>query len=281
MKILVVGGNSSLGRSFHKTLTSRHTVVTAGRSSCDVLWDVTQDIDPYLFGRDFDVIVNTAANFGGHDLNGFKDTLDTNVTGMLRICELAKKLQIRHVIHISSMSAALKEDSPYYTSYAISKRYSEDVGRLYLRNSGIGLTVLRPTQIYGDTGMGKRQPFIYNVIESALSNRDIIIHGSHAALRNYIFIDDLAGILERSIHTQPVGVFYAGTMDDVSYLGLAHTAVKVTGSSSKVYFDSSKADICDNVFAKDDSLFKKLEFWPKTPLDVGLVHTIARLNEKV
>ena len=63
MRVLIVGGNSTLAQALIPMLSAFAEVITAGRSGCDVALDLNGDIDAGRMPRDIDVLVNAAASF--------------------------------------------------------------------------------------------------------------------------------------------------------------------------------------------------------------------------
>jgi nucleoside-diphosphate-sugar epimerase len=50
--------------------------------------------------------------------------------------------------------------SPFYSSYALTKKQGDELAESYCRANKIPLTILRPSQIYGDSdSFAKHQPF--------------------------------------------------------------------------------------------------------------------------
>ena len=265
MKILIVGGTAALSISLIKVLKKEHTVITAGRKNCDIYLDLNQDIDASDFPKDIDTIIHVAASFGGKAYLDFKDAISANVLGILRIAQLSKELNVQHLILLSSMYVCLSVCSPYYTQYALTKKQSEEIALLFAKENNINLTILRPTQIYGnDKNFAKNQPFFYHMLEKAKNGEDIFIYGNHDALRNYIYVDDLNEIISRVVEKKVLGIFYCGTMTDVSYSEIAKSAQLVYGNGGKVKFLKDKEDIPNNIFDKDNALYEIINYYPNT-----------------
>lgn len=265
MKILIIGGTSALAVSLIKTLEKEHTIITAGRKNCDIYFNLNEDIDACSFPKDIDIVLHIAASFGGQTYLEFKDAISVNVIGTLRVSQLTKELNVKHLILISSMYVCLSVCSPYYTQYALTKKQSEEVALLFAKENNLNLTILRPTQIYGnDISFAKNQPFFYHMLEKAKKGENITIYGNHDALRNYIYEDDLNEIIKRVIEKKVIGVFYCGTMIDVSYSEIAKSAQLIYGNGGEVVFLRDKENIPDNVFDKDNTLYEKINYYPNT-----------------
>lgn len=228
------------------------------------------------FPRNIDTVIHIAASFGGKTYPEFKDAINTNVLGTLKVCQLSKELDIKHFILISSLSVCLPITSPYYTPYALTKKQAEEVTSLYCKNNKIDFTILRPSQIYGDNkSFAKQQPFFYHILEKAKNGEDIYIYGKNDALRNYIYVEDLNQIILQTIE-KILGVFYCGTMKDVSYSTIAKNALQEYSKNGKVKFLRDKKDIINNIFEKDNTLYEKINFYPETTIKEGIKNIIKQ-----
>lgn len=276
MNILIVGGNSSTGVALKEALSHEHTIVTADRSGCDINFDLKESVDQVFFPKDIDVLIHTAAHFGGKSNVEMQDAIQVNVVGTLKVCQLANKANIKHIILLSSMSACVQSDNLYYGIYAITKRQAEEVAVHYCGQHGILLTILRPSQIYGnDDNFRKNQPFIYLMMDNAENNEDIFIYGSHDAQRNYIYIDDLISIITKVAEQKVNGTYACLFPEDVRYTQIAQVAINAFRSNSQVLFLTDKSDIPDNVFTRDNTLYEKIGFFPKISIEEGIRKCVA------
>ncbi|MDB5177145.1 MAG: NAD-dependent epimerase/dehydratase [Candidatus Saccharibacteria bacterium] len=267
MKILIVGANSTVAKAVISKLTNEHTVITAGRKDCDLIFDLRKSIK---IPKDVDAIFNFTAAFGGESNDDIRNTFETNVLGALNLCIAAADAGIKHIIQLSSVSALIPEGAPYYSIYGLTKKQADEVMQLYCKNKGIALTIVRPSQIYGESDVfARHQPFIYLAADLAQKGEDITIYGQHDALRNYIFIDDLTEVLCKIVAKKIDGVFLCTYPDDVSYGYVAEVAQKVFHGSGAVKFLKDKPNIPDNVFPRDESIYEKTGYMPKIDLEEG------------
>ena len=65
MRVVIVGGTSSLGSALKTALSTRFEVITAGRTNCDLEFDLTWPLARMALPEEVDVVVHTAAHFGG------------------------------------------------------------------------------------------------------------------------------------------------------------------------------------------------------------------------
>jgi UDP-glucose 4-epimerase len=278
MKVVIVGGASAVGSALKAVLSSSCEVITAGRTNCDIALDLTWPLERVLLPADVDVIVHTAAHFGGKTAADFLDAERVNVLGTLKLCQAAVSAGARHFVLISSLSACLSESSEYYSIYALSKRHAEEVARLSCRTYSLPLAVLRPSQIYG-TGPRFRahQPFLHKVIDQARKGEDIFIYGSRDPRRNFIYIEDLTTVIAKVVGMGIVGTYSCQCRGDVTFSQVAEAAFQAFHTRGSVRFLRDKPDIPDNVFAVDDALYQAIGFRPSTSIEDGLRH-IARLS---
>lgn len=88
------------------------------------------------------------------------------------------------------------------------KKHAGELAEYYCRLYQVALTILKSSQIYGDSdNFKKRQPFLYQLIDDAQSGRDISIFGSHDPLRNHIHSADLVEIINRVVEKSIEGVY--------------------------------------------------------------------------
>ncbi len=179
MRILIIGGTSTLALSIRPSLEKIGEVLTAGRKDCDINIDLGKEIDIEKFPKSIDVVLHAAAHFGGDQYNEVEQAVNINVLGTLKACEIANRLHVKHFILISSIFVCLDKKSDYYSIYALTKKQSEEIAQFYCLSNNIKLSVLRPTQIYGNSGsFVKHQPFFYHIVKKAKQGENIYIYGS-------------------------------------------------------------------------------------------------------
>ena len=271
MKILVIGGTSSLGNALKPVLSEFSEVVTAGRKDCDITLDISEPMEKISIPFNIDTVIHMAANFVDTTPQEILQTETVNALGTLKLCLAAAQAKVKHFILISSMSACLKENSEYYSLYSLSKKHSEELASFICTKLFLPLTILRPSQIYGnEESFKKHQPFIYSMINKAESGEDITIYGSHDALRNYIHVDDLTKIISKVVQNKIEGIYSCMYSSNVTYSQIAKAALSAFKSKAKIRFLKNKPNIPDNIFEKDNSLYEKIEFYPQISIEEGM-----------
>jgi nucleoside-diphosphate-sugar epimerase len=271
MKIFIVGGNSSVGKTLLPMLSSFAQVLTGGRTGCDVYLDLSESSEHFNIPENTDVVVNLAARFSGAQFDQINDLLEVNVFGALKVAEACRRKGVEHLIQISSIFALLGSDSPHYSIYSMSKRHAEDLLNLYCRQINLPFTILRPSQIYGEGPVfRKHQPFFYSILDRVERGEEVVLYGNRDASRNYIHVVDVATIISEVAKKRAIGTFNCMSVSNTTYSELASLAIHTFGSSSNVRFDKSKPDILDNTFEIDNTLYELINYYPVISKAVGL-----------
>jgi len=271
MKVLIVGGNSSLGNSLKKFFSGFSEVITAGRKNCDLTFDLKDPISMIQLPENMDAVIHTAAQFGIRSDEEILDTEDVNVLGTLKLCQAAVQANAKHFILISSIYSSLKRNVNNYNIYTLSKKHAEEVAHLYCTTHSLPLTVLKPSPLYGnEESFRVHQPFFYTIVDKAERGEDIALYGSNDAIRNYLHVDDLSEVIVRVIVKKIHGSYSCTYTTDVTYSQIARAALEAFKSVGKVYFLKDKPDIPNNIFEKDFSIHGKIDFYPQISIEEGL-----------
>src|SRR6476659_5636982 len=102
MRILLFGANSSISRSLIPYLTKFSKVITAGRSNSDIKIDLAKHSEIKL-PSGIDVLIHTAAHFGGKDIESIGNSININVIGTIELCDAAIEAGVKRFIYISSI----------------------------------------------------------------------------------------------------------------------------------------------------------------------------------
>jgi nucleoside-diphosphate-sugar epimerase len=275
-RILVIGSTSMVGRGAGELLATEDKVFYAGRKSADFPFDLENvDLLPFQNQR-FDVVIFAAANFGGVTDVDLTRAEKVNSLGALETARLARLVQAEHLIIISSVSALYAAGNPYHGIYSISKRHGEELVLLYCEGHGIPLTILRPTALYDSRSRSKtHQSLFYLIIDKARKGEDITFFGTNDALRNYLYIDDLSGIITRVARKRCVGIFHCLSQKYVRLSEIAEIAYEAFGQKGTIRFSPDKPQIFDCEIIRDNTLYERINFSPQ----VGLSEGIGRIRE--
>ena len=281
MKILIIGGTSNLAIALKKGLASFGEVITAGRKDCDIEVDISRP-ESLVLPEGLDVVINTAAHFGGKEDQEIFKAEAVNVLGSLSICQAAHSAGVKQVVLISSVFAALTSEAPNYSIYALSKRHAEELAAFYCSARNLPLAILRPSQLYGNgEGFRKHQPFFYTIADKAEKGEDIVLYGSNDPHRNYLHVEDLVSIVREVIKQKIEGVFTCSYPTDVTYSQVIQAAYAAFGTNGKLSFLKDKPDIPDFTIDKDEALYRKIGFFPAINIEAGMKRlAAARISNK-
>lgn len=266
--IFILGANSVVARAIIPTLAEDNTIITAGRTGCDVYCDIAKGVD---IPGNVDAVINFAAALGGDTYDEITGAIHTNVLGVLNMCEAASRAATGHVINISSIYALAHNGDPNYSIYSITKNQGDEIALYFCKLNGLPLTVVRPSRIYGDSAdFGKNQPFLYAIIDRAQKGEDISIFGSNDAKRNYIHCLDLAEVIRRVIDQSIEGVYSCTYPENVRVTEIAAEAQRIFGRGGTVSFLADKPDIPDDTYPVESTIYEEIAFSPRISLRDGI-----------
>lgn len=160
--------------------------------------------------------------------------------------------------------------------YDEGKRCAETLFFDYHRRHGIDIKVVRIFNTYGPRMHPQDGRVVSNFIMQALQGQDITVYGDGRQTRSFCYINDLVTGLERMMnHSGPfTGPVNLGNPGEFTILELAEKVIALTGSQSKIVYQSLPQD--DPMQrCPDISLAKeKLNWAPMVPLEEGLRKTI-------
>jgi UDP-glucose 4-epimerase len=169
-------------------------------------------------------------------------------------------------------------------AYGISKLAFELYLALYRRQHGIDYLVLRPGNPYGEGQDPSSSQGAIGVFLGCLKKKKPIhIWGDGSAIRDYLYINDLASAMVLALDYKPAEggarVFNLGSGRGVSINDLLETMSSVTGIDPSVYHEPSRTvDVPANVL--DCKLAETHLGWrATTPLAIGIARTWVWINK--
>tara|TARA_Y100000590_G_scaffold302263_2_gene340755 strand:+ start:1746 stop:2705 length:960 start_codon:yes stop_codon:yes gene_type:complete len=129
------------------------------------------------------------------------ESFEVNAYARYVVLEAIRENPIRGYVFASSVGAIygdpdylpVDEDHPVKTHnvYGISKRTSELFIAAYHRKWGLPLTIVRQSNIFGDSPGLRFDSVVHIFLQRALSGDKLTLYGSGDQVRNFIHIDDL------------------------------------------------------------------------------------------
>jgi len=222
-------------------------------------------------------------------------TVKTSVMGAINMLGLAKRLKAKILQASTSEVYGDPEIHPQPESYwgnvnPIGPRSCYDEGKRcaetlfvnYHDQNDVDIKIARIFNTYGPRMHPNDGRVVSNFIVQAIKNQDITIYGRGTQTRSFMYVDDLVEALIRLMNTNNgvTGPVNLGNPNEFSILELANLVLELTGSSSKISYQSLPVD--DPIQRRPDiTLAKKLlNGWePRIQLRDGLIKTIEYFKD--
>ena len=303
MKVLLTGGVGFLGSHIAEyLLDSGNSIIAIDDLSTGSLENVAKlrsnpdfvfirhDIREPFFAE-VDAILNFACPASPRHYQADPvRTIETNFLGMINMLHLAKDIGARIIQASTSEVYGDPVVTPQAESYwgnvnPIGPRSCYDEGKRaaetlcfdYKRQYGLDTRVIRIFNTYGPRMAVGDGRVVSNFIVQALQGNPITIYGDGTQTRSFCYVSDLVRGIEKVLTIEeefdtPVNL---GNPHEFTMLELAETIINLTGSSSKIVFETLPID--DPKQRKPDiSLARnKLKWNPDTQLAQGLEKSIA------
>lgn len=304
-RIYVAGHSGLVGAAIVRALKRRgyNNILTRSHARLD-LTDQAQ-VRAFFHSEHIDEIYLAAAMVGGIHANHRHpaEFIYTNMVIEANLIQEAWRHNVKKLLFLGSSciyprlaeqpitEAALMSGplEPTNEAYAVAKIAGIKMCEAYNRQHRCSYRSVMPTNLYGPGDF--YHPDNSHVIPALIQRLheakqsgapEVTIWGSGNALREFLYVDDLAEAclhvmeLSRSVYhdaTQPhLSHINVGSGAEVSIAQLAHTVAAVTGYQGRLRFDTSKPDGTPRKLL-DSSLIRKLGWQPRVGLEAGLQET--------
>ncbi len=310
-RIFIAGHTGLVGNSVLRLLQSKKfkKIITADKSKLNLLNENL--VDKFFKKKRPDILIICAARVGGilENKNNQLDFLLDNLKIQNNLLLCAKKYNIKRTIFLGSSCIYPKESStPIKEEYLMTGKL-EKTNESYSLSKIIGLKMssilaldykkdviaLMPTNLYGinDNFDIKSSHVIPGLISKFLeakdnSKKEVFVWGSGVALREFLFVDDLAEAIYLILNTSKkklvkaskseIPTFNVGSGEIISIKKLAYKIKNITNFKGRIIFDKKSLD---GTLRKDlnSKKIKSLKWKAKIKLDKGLRMVIkSRIN---
>jgi dTDP-glucose 4,6-dehydratase len=313
MKILVTGGAGFIGSNFINHvlgLSKDHTVVNYDKLTYAgnlANLESVADNPRYTFikGDICDPVAVEAAMAGCQTVVHFAaeshvdrsiyepaPVIETNVTGTFVLLQIARKLNIKKFVHVSTdevygdmaPGAFADENSPLQPSspYSASKASSDLIVRSYVRTFAFPAVITRASNNYGPFQFPEK--FLPLMISNALDGKPLPIYGDGKQQRDWLHVTDhcrgILAVLERGRIGE---VYNIGGLDVLENLTIARRLLRATGKSESLLSYVKDRPGHDRRYALTcHKIERELGWKPSICLEDGLRQTIDwyRANTK-
>jgi len=171
--------------------------------------------------------------------------------------------------------------------YAIAKIAGIKLCQAYNKQYGTNFIACMPTNLYGPGDNFDLQTshvipgLIAKMHKARIENKDeVLLWGTGKPLREFLFVDDLAdAALHLMEHYSGNEVINVGSGAEYTIAHLAREIKESVGFQGSIIFDATKPDGTPRKLL-DSSRLSALGWQVKTPLNVGLRHTIKWFKEQ-
>ena len=189
------------------------------------------------------VVIHLAAQAGvRYSIEKPRVYLDSNITGTYNIIEIAKRLNVKHLIMASSSSVygankkiPFKEVDKTETQmsiYAATKKSNESMAHAYSNIWKIPITMVRFFTVYGP--WGRPDMALFKFTRGILKNKKIDIYNNGKMYRDFTYIDDIVNGINLLISKVP-STKQLGKYKDDSLSPIAPFRILNIGNTKKVF----------------------------------------------
>ena len=168
--------------------------------------------------------------------------LDSNITGTYNIIELAKKVNVKHLLIASSSSVyGANKDMPFkeidktetqLSIYAATKKSTESIAHSYSNIWKIPITMLRFFTVYGP--WGRPDMALFKFTKGIINKKKIDIYNRGKMYRDFTYIDDIVDGITSLINKAP-NLKQLGKIKNDSLSPVAPFRILNIGNTHKVY----------------------------------------------
>lgn len=242
--------------------------------------------------RDVDAIVHLGSIISvPYSYLSPRETIETNILGTLNVLSAARENGVGRVVHTSTSevygtarSVPIDESHPLQgqSPYSASKIGADKIAESFFCSFDLPVVTIRPFNTYGPRQSARA--VIPTIITQALTGKEVHL-GALDSTRDFTYVGDLVRAFALALAAPGVEgrTINVGSNFEISILDLAERIISLCGSEASIVTDPvrlrpEKSEVarlwCDNAGARD-----LLGWSPQTPLDDGLMATIAWISE--
>ena len=204
--------------------------------------------------KDYDFCYHLAAGVGvQYIMNNLSESLLTNILATHKVLEACQVNDLPVLLTSTSEVYGVAEDEVWTEetksligpttklrwSYAASKMIDEFIALSLFEEGKVSPIIVRLFNIIGPNQLSKYGMVVPRFIESALEDKDILIHGDGSQSRSFTWVDDVVNYLIKLAEVKAYGeVFNIGQTEEISIKNLAELIIEKTNSNSQIIFKS-------------------------------------------
>ena len=204
--------------------------------------------------EDYDFCYHLAAGVGvQYIMDNLSESLLTNILATHKVLEACQANGLPVLLTSTSEVYGVAEDDVWTEdtksligpttklrwSYAASKMIDEFIALSLFEEGKVSPIIVRLFNIIGPNQLSKYGMVVPRFIESALEDKDILIHGDGSQSRSFTWVDDVVNYLIKLAEVKAYGeVFNIGQTEEISIKNLAELIIEKTNSNSQMIFKS-------------------------------------------
>jgi UDP-glucose 4-epimerase len=204
--------------------------------------------------EDYDFCYHLAAGVGvQYIMDNLSESLLTNILATHKVLEACQANGLPILLTSTSEVYGVAEDDVWTEdtksligpttklrwSYAASKMIDEFIALSLFEEGKVSPIIVRLFNIIGPNQLSKYGMVVPRFIESALEDKDILIHGDGSQSRSFTWVDDVVNYLIKLAEVKAYGeVFNIGQTEEISIKNLAELIIEKTNSNSQIIFKS-------------------------------------------
>ena len=204
--------------------------------------------------EDYDFCYHLAAGVGvQYIMDNLSESLLTNILATHKVLEACQANELPILLTSTSEVYGVAEDDVWTEetksligpttklrwSYAASKMIDEFIALSLFEEGKVSPIIVRLFNIIGPNQLSKYGMVVPRFIESALEDKDILIHGDGSQTRSFTWVGDVVNYLIKLAEVKAYGeVFNIGQTEEISIKNLAELIIKKTNSNSQIIFKS-------------------------------------------
>ncbi len=291
--ILITGASGMIGGALRRILQEGHYTRLLVPSHADLELRDARQVEAYFTKHKPDVVFHLAARVGGiHANNTYPGQfVYDNTVIQANVFEAARKSGVKKLLFPGSACTYPKlapqpvqekelmngPVEPTNIAYAAAKINGIIMAQSYAREYDMNIIIPMPTNTYGvgdnfDPKASHVIPALMRRFHEAKQKSlpEVVIWGSGAPLREFIYVDDIAQIFIFLMQNYDAhDIINAGTMQEISIKDLAAKIAKIVDYSGKISFDATKSDGAPRKMLDSSRLFG-LGWKPQVSLSEGL-----------
>ena len=304
MTVLITGGTGFVGSAVATEILNKEkekivlfdylpkkvNVSTTNRKYVEIVKGDTRNLDKVLqVCKDFDVdrIIHLAAIANVHTAEESPyQAYETNVNGLMNICEAARKLDVKRVVFSSSgavygrQKVPVSENARYQSMdfYSVTKIVDEFIALQYAKSYRIDILIDRLFFIYGP-GMFFEPINPISIVKNAVEGKSSVIEDKKRLFLDLTYVTDSAqGIVLTLFSRSPEHQVFNISSGQAYTLNQLVDVLKKYIPGASVEIKSVKAVFPRSAPLDITRAKKELGYYPRVSLDEGIKRLIAWLK---